>query len=76
MRESVGSATPPAGVGVALEIVIDVLQQRREGEKTAMTAEGNFDFEICGSGGCQAELEQAWKAREEMGRRGVAIILA
>jgi hypothetical protein len=79
MRESVGSATPPAGMGVALEIVIDVLRQRRGGEETGMEAEGNIDFEvggIGGGGGFQAELEQALAAREEMGRRWVAIMLA
>jgi len=84
MRESAGSATPPAGMGVALEIVIDILQQRRSGEKAAVEGEGGVDFGlggvggggVDGGGGCQAELEQAREAREVMGRRWVAIMLA
>jgi len=73
MRVSEGSATPPAGIGVALEIAIDILQQRRAAEKGL---EGGDAGEASGSNGCEAELEQALSAREEMGRRWVAIMLA
>lgn len=51
-------STAPPGIGVALEIVIDVLRGKGEG-----------------AGGCVLELREAERAREEMGRRWVAILL-
>jgi hypothetical protein len=72
MRESVGSATPPAGIAVALEIVIDILGQKREEERMR----GSNDWLGVSSGGCKVELDRALAAREEIGRRWVAIMLA
>ncbi|KAM0723811.1 hypothetical protein Q7P37_000801 [Cladosporium fusiforme] len=51
-----GARTPP-GIGVALEIVIDVMKDK-EGEE------------------CRVEMMRAMRARVELGRRWVAILLA
>jgi len=73
MKESACSATPPAGIGVALEIVIDILQQRRAAEEML---EGRSSDAESGEQGCEIELEQALAARKEMGKKWVAIMLA